>query len=65
MMTLLNRYSRQQRLNPAEVKDPAMRSMMDAVRQVYINQAEEQKESEEAEGTASVEAEVPAETETT
>ena len=46
MMTLLNRYSRQQRLNPAEVKDPAMRSMMDAVRQVYINQAEEQKESE-------------------
>jgi hypothetical protein len=61
-MTLLNRYSRQQRLNPAEVKDPAMRSMMDAVRQVYINQAEEHKE---AEGTASVEAEVPAETETT
>ena len=33
---LLNRYARQQRLNPAEQTDPAMRSMMDAVRQVYV-----------------------------
>ena len=32
---LLNRYARQQRLNPNEQIDPMMRSMMDAVRQVY------------------------------
>ena len=32
---LLNRYQRQQRLNPNEQIDPMMRSMMDAVRQVY------------------------------
>ena len=31
----MNRYARQQRLNPAEQQDPAVRSMMDAVRQVY------------------------------
>ena len=32
---LLNRYARQQRLNPNEQTSPEMRSMMDAVRQVY------------------------------
>ena len=32
---LLNKYQRQQRLRPEEQVDPAMRSMMDAVRQVY------------------------------
>ena len=32
---LLNKYQRQQRLNPNEQIDPMMRSMMDAVRQVY------------------------------
>ena len=45
---LLNRYARQQRLNPAEQSDPAMRSMMDAVRQVYTqNTGEEQVSTEE------------------
>ena len=32
---LLNRYARQQRLNPNEQTSPEMRSMMDAVSQVY------------------------------
>ena len=32
---LLNKYQRQQRLNPNEQTSPEMRSMMDAVRQVY------------------------------
>ena len=32
---MLNLYQRQQRLNPNEQIDPMMRSMMDAVRQVY------------------------------
>ena len=45
---LLNRYARQQRLNPAEQIDPVMRSMMDAVRQVYTqNTGEEQVSTEE------------------
>ena len=34
---LLNRYARQQRLNPNEQTSPEMRSMMDAVRQVYAH----------------------------
>jgi len=38
---LLNKYQRQQKLNPDEQVDPAMRSMMDAVRQVYANQEKE------------------------
>ena len=44
---LLNRYARQQRLNPNEQQDPAMRSMMDAVRQVYSQNGEEQVSTEE------------------
>ena len=44
---LLNRYARQQRLNPAEQTDPAMRSMMDAVAQVYVGKEEETKEEQE------------------
>jgi len=35
---LLNRYARQQRLNPNEHHSPEMRSMMDAVRSVYAPQ---------------------------
>ena len=35
---LLNKYQRQQRLNPNEQIDPMMRSMMDAVRSVYAPQ---------------------------
>tara|TARA_B100000287_G_scaffold8340_1_gene8242 strand:- start:706 stop:876 length:171 start_codon:yes stop_codon:yes gene_type:complete len=38
---LLNKFQRQQRLNPDEQVDPMMRSMMDAVRQVYANQETE------------------------
>ena len=37
---LLNRYARQQRLNPNEQTSPEMRSMMDAVRQVYAPKEE-------------------------
>ena len=44
---LLNRYQRQQRLNPNEQIDPMMRSMMDAVRQVYTQNGEEQVSTEE------------------
>jgi len=46
-MTLLNKYQRQQRLNPNEQIDPMMRSMMDAVRQVYQQNGEEQVSTEE------------------
>ena len=46
---LLNRYARQQRLNPNEQTSPEMRSMMDAVRQVYApkENGEEQVSTEE------------------
>jgi len=44
---LLNKYQRQQRLNPNEQIDPMMRSMMDAVRQVYQQNGEEQVSTEE------------------
>ena len=44
---LLNKYQRQQRLNPNEQIDPMMRSMMDAVRQVYTQNGEEQVSTEE------------------
>ena len=45
---LLNKYQRQQRLRPEEQIDPMMRSMMDAVRQVYTqNTGEEQVSTEE------------------
>ena len=44
---LLNKYQRQQRLNPNEQIDPMMRSMMDAVRQVYNQNGEEQVSTEE------------------
>ena len=37
---LLNKYQRQQRLRPEEQIDPMMRSMMDAVRQVYETKEE-------------------------
>ena len=47
---LLNRYARQQRLNPNEQTSPEMRSMMDAVRQVYApkENGEEKVSTEEA-----------------
>jgi len=63
-MTLLNRYARQQRLNPAEVRDPAMRSMMDAVRSVYDKQDASTEEDTDGTGPGGEEisiAEVPAE----
>ena len=44
---LLNKYQRQQRLNPNEQIDPMMRSMMDAVRQVYQQNGEEQVSTED------------------
>ena len=44
---LLNKYQRQQRLNPNEQIDPMMRSMMDAVRQVYNQNGEDQVSTEE------------------
>ena len=44
---LLNKYQRQQRLNPNEQIDPMMRSMMDAVRQVYQQNGEDQVSTEE------------------
>ena len=44
---LLNRYQRQQRLNPNEQIDPMMRSMMDAVRQVYTQNGEDKVSTEE------------------
>ena len=44
---LLNKYQRQQRLNPNEQIDPMMRSMMDAVRQVYTQNGEDQVSTEE------------------
>ena len=44
---LLNKYQRQQRLRPEEQIDPMMRSMMDAVRQVYQQNGEEQVSTEE------------------
>ena len=52
----MNRYARQQRLNPAEQTDPAMRSMMDAVRQVYTPEPQEEElpEDETVELTESV-----------
>ena len=37
---LLNKYQRQQRLRPEDQIDPVMRSMMDAVRQVYETKEE-------------------------
>lgn len=48
---LLNRYQRQQRLNPNEQTSPEMRSMMDAVRQVYAQQNGEDQVSTEEEPT--------------
>ena len=44
---LLNKYQRQQRLNPNEQTSPEMRSMMDAVRQVYAQNGEDQVSTEE------------------
>ncbi len=44
---LLNKYQRQQRLNPNEQIDPMMRSMMDAVRRVYNQNGEDQVSTEE------------------
>ena len=44
---LLNKYQRQQRLNPNEQIDPMIRSMMDAVRQVYNQNGEDQVSTEE------------------
>ena len=44
---LPNKYQRQQRLNPNEQIDPMMRSMMDAVRQVYNQNGEDQVSTEE------------------
>ena len=44
---LLNKFQRQQRLNPNEQIEPMMRSMMDAVRQVYAQNGEDQVSTEE------------------